>query len=70
VHFRTHRLTHYPAGGSVFLDFTGINDVNALYIGGVKQPNGLYGSDGLNITGTGYLRVVGSPPTGPVLLIR
>ena len=54
----------FTASGSLDLNFTGTNQVAALYIDGVAQPNGVYGAAGTHITGTGYLKVVAiTPPT-------
>jgi autotransporter-associated beta strand protein len=52
--------------GSVMLNFSGSQTVNALYIGGVAQPTGTYGASGsdhdnLIFSGSGLLNVLGAP---------
>ena len=52
--------------GSVVLNFSGSQTVNALYIGGVAQPTGTYGASGAEhnnalFTGSGLLNVAGAP---------
>src|ERR1035441_10224427 len=52
--------------GSVILNFSGSQTVNALYIGGVAQPTGTYGASGAEhnnalFTGSGLLNVAGAP---------
>jgi autotransporter-associated beta strand protein len=48
----------YTASGALNLNFTGTNIVTGLYINGVQQAAGVYGSSTLPITGTGYLQVL------------
>jgi autotransporter-associated beta strand protein len=45
------------ASGKLDLPFIGVVPVNALYIHGLPQPAGYYGSATRPITGTGFLRV-------------
>ena len=47
----------FTTSGSLDLAYTGTNRVAALYIDGVAQPNGVYGSATTPITGTGFLQV-------------
>jgi|GEM_PF-2108859 len=48
----------YLAGGTLDLSFTGTNQVHGLSTNGITMlANGVYGSNGANLTGTGYLRV-------------
>lgn len=52
-------------GGVLNLDFVGTDTVGTLFIDGVQQPAGVYGSgDTALITGTGTLTVVTDPPAG------
>jgi autotransporter-associated beta strand protein len=52
--------------GSVYLNFSGTQTINSLYIGGVAQPTGTYGASGSEhnnpvFTGSGLLNVAGKP---------
>jgi autotransporter-associated beta strand protein len=57
-------------GAVLQLDFATTNQVAALVLNGVTQPNGVYGSStpGGYIAGTGFLQVAPVGPTGPANL--
>ena len=57
-------------GATLKLDFAVTNTVGALVLNGITQPGGVYGSGtpGGYITGTGFLQVAVSGPTGPAHL--
>jgi autotransporter-associated beta strand protein len=46
--------------GTLNLDYTGTVDVRGLFINGVSQTNGVYGSTTAPITGPGFIRVIGN----------
>src|SRR5262249_21716121 len=57
-------------GATIQLDFSVTNQIGALVLNGVNQPAGVYGSStpGGYVTGTGFLQVVSSGPSGPAHL--
>ena len=52
------------------LDFSTTNKISALVLNGVSQPGGVYGSStpGGYLTGTGYLQVPLTGPSGPATI--
>ena len=63
----TNSTVTVTSGGTLQLDFTTTNIVSALVLNGTSQSGGVYGSanSGGRITGTGYLQIISTGPTGP-----
>lgn len=67
---RTNSAVAVATNAALRLDFSTTNQVAQLVLGGVSQPDGIYGSTtpGGYLAGTGSLRVQHLGPSGPVLL--
>jgi len=58
---------YLSGAGQADLEYAGTNALQALYVNGTQQPSGVYGANGSNIVGTGYV-LVGGPPPAPASL--